>query len=149
MIHLICVSKTIKINRYLILLAAVSMIASSGCETDLMESSASSSSHNSGEDCLAGGCHATGENQLTIAGTLYTSSSSSTEVTGGIVTVSNGTDTIDLESDQDGNFYTNDERFSSGTMTSATASGGSMVQTISLPSGCNSCHTVSGDGRIF
>lgn len=131
------------------LLTISSMAFITNC-SNLVEqtSSASGSSHNSGEDCLS--CHTGGEAfDMTIGGTVYTDSTGATESTGvEVIGTKDGSEVFRLEVDKKGNFYTNQDitfpiqvELSTGQVMSASVSSG----------GCNSsgCHDGSSESVIY
>jgi len=109
----------------------------------------SNSSHNAGLNCLASGCHLSGEKIFTVAGTVY-QSDMVTPRAGAIIIINKGTYSRSLTTDASGNFYAYDANLASGTMSSAYVqdTGVPMNSPTTFPSGCNSCHGVS-TNRIY
>lgn len=110
-------------------------------------------SHNAGKDCLTGGCHAPGGwKRFSLAGTIYTDSEGTAAVAGALITATdaNGV-TVDLTSDQVGNFYTA-ESMTAPFVISASYRG-RMVKMPGAASGggCNadSCHVAGSAGRVY
>jgi hypothetical protein len=108
--------------------------------------------HNAGQNCMSS-CHFHG---FTLAGTLYTSPTGSTPISGGVITVKDAAgQTFDIVSQTNGNFYTSNSVqfpvtvYASDCQVSQT----SQVMTASISSsqgGCNmsGCHTTSAQGHI-
>jgi len=85
-----------------------------------------------GEDCL--NCHS----GFTAAGTFFTSTSSSAGVSGVVLTLTDGSHTVQVTTNSVGNFYTSQAINFPNT---ATVSGGPVHAHSSGQSGhCNSCH---------
>jgi len=118
------------------------------CRQAVSSAQLSSGHHNPGQDCM-GSCHNHG---FTLAGTLYDSTAGSNIVAGGTITVVDaGGKTLDLVSQQNGNFYTSSAlTFPVTVVASDCPSVQTMAAPIAAGSGCNSngCHTAAGQGRV-
>jgi len=114
--------------------------------------SVGSGHHHAGEDCM-NSCHFHG---FTLAGTLYSSASGTTALSGASITVKDASgQTFDIVSQADGNFYTS----SSVQFPVTVYASECQIQQAGVPmmasltsgnAGCNqtSCHTTSAQGRI-
>jgi len=119
----------------------------------LMESSATtqlpSVNHNQGTDCIS--CHngITRFTHWTASGTVYSSSSGITPLSGVTVDIIDSNSGISMGtvmSDLNGNFYTNNPVFSSGTITAAVSGGGSSGLSMSTVITLDSANTATGGG---
>jgi hypothetical protein len=105
--------------------------------------------HNAGMDCQDA-CHNHG---FTLAGTLYTSAAGTTAIAGGTITVlgANGV-SVDVVSQQNGNFYTSAALSFPVTVTASECPNiAPMSATVTAPGGCNAngCHnSAAGQGRV-
>jgi len=108
--------------------------------------------HNAGQNCMSS-CHFHG---FTLAGTLYTTSTGSTPISGAVITVKDASgSTFDIVTQTNGNFYTsNSVQFPVTVYASeCQISQTSEVMTAAVTSsqgGCNmsGCHTTSAQGHI-
>lgn len=95
---------------------------------------------NTGRDCTS--CHGSGQSpKMTAAGTVYSSATGGTAVSGATVTItgSNGTK-ITMVTGSSGNFYTSSAiSFPATIQVSKCPDTATMPTTITL-GGCNSCH---------
>jgi hypothetical protein len=117
------------------------------------QASPGSGHHNAGQDCN-GACH---DHGFTLAGTLYTTPTGFTAITGAtIVAKDAGGHTIQMVSMDDGNFYTTTPVqfpvtvYATECQISQTASQMSATVLSSSNGGCNKsgCHTTSAQGHV-
>lgn len=110
-------------------------------------------SHNAGKDCLTSGCHASGGwKRFSVGGTIYTDAEGTAAMAGAqIEAVDAHGVTVNLTSDQIGNFYSVQSMTAPFTITVSYR--GRMVKMTGTASsgGCNadSCHVVGSEGRVY
>lgn len=111
-----------------------------------------SESHNEGQNCMS--CHrqgGEGEGWFTVAGTIYTQSSSNPQPNGMVELYTGpgdtGTPAYKIEVDAKGNFYTTEDiQFGSGLYPVAVGSQSRKYMSGAVTDGqCSSCHGVSTD----
>jgi hypothetical protein len=102
--------------------------------------------HNAGLDCM-GSCHNHG---FSLAGTLYTSATGSKPVVGASITVVDGAgNTLDMVSQQNGNFWTKQVLvFPVKVTASLCPDVRKMPVAVPAKTGCNKCHQIGAVGRI-
>lgn len=135
-----------------ILMGAIAVFTGA-CVQD-MESTANSTSHNAGQDCLSSGCHNDGSKFLEVGGTVYNDAAGNgTAGSQGLSVILkdlSGNTVGTLPVDKSGNFYTN--RGVSMPVKAEVSNANTMTGTVNY-GGCNrsDCHTTNAGaaGRIF
>ncbi|MDO8141626.1 MAG: carboxypeptidase-like regulatory domain-containing protein [Candidatus Brocadiales bacterium] len=109
-------------------------------------------SHNAGKNCLTSGCHASGENHFYLGGTIYTDADGTKARVGAKIKVvdTNGS-TVNLMSDQLGNFYSGKNMTTPFTITASYQGREVKMPSEASGGGCNAdgCHVSGSAGRIF
>lgn len=111
-----------------------------GGDTALLESSAgSTASHKAGQSCMKSGCHGSGGPAFTIAGTITVSDGGAVDTSGRTITI---TGKGSLVSDGNGNFYSNDSKYSGTVATGniSTSGGTKNLTTIDLSGTGGNCN---------
>jgi len=114
---------------------------------DLLQSTADSSSHNAGKNCLS--CHDSGDKLLTIGGTVYTAIDSTTDAGGQGLKVrikKNDKVLFTLPVDKSGNFYT--DRDVNFPIKTTLTNGNAMVDSVNK-GGCNKSGCHDSGNRIY
>jgi hypothetical protein len=111
--------------------------------------------HNPGQSCLGAGCHGPGGEgpQFTLGGTLYTTAAGGTPNVGATITVRDAAgQVLDLETMQNGNFYTRQAVAYPVTVYASECPGVMPMVSAAASGDCNSagCHAAGAPaGRVY